>query len=286
MIPARYLLRGARYIAVIDLFVFADESGISGTQPYCVVGGFMASERQWGKFEKDWAATLGRFDVPEFHSKVFFGRDQSGRRLGPFRGWSDARASAFLAELTRAITAYRITPLGSGIHVGDFMALTPGERRFLTGGLFRNGRFVTSGAPSKPYFLGMMALWGDATQFARAGKRIHFVMDMQKEFEPRAVQTAAETRFFGINEKNTHQLGEVVFASRQHWHALQAADLQCYLWYNYLVRPDSLSPERVAGLHAITGKRNHILALRTEGLEMILAKLPPEVRAALDGKQL
>ena len=63
---------GKHLIVAIDLYAYADESGIQGSAPYCLMAGYIASPRRWKPFNAAWKATLEEYGVPEFHAKDFF----------------------------------------------------------------------------------------------------------------------------------------------------------------------------------------------------------------------
>jgi hypothetical protein len=82
---------GSKLIAVLELYAFADESGIHDGAKMCVLAGFLSSPRQWTLFETAWNQALGPDVAPVgFHAKEFFGGG------GLYRGWSQQRSKKFL----------------------------------------------------------------------------------------------------------------------------------------------------------------------------------------------
>jgi hypothetical protein len=58
--------------------VFCDESG---DQHIKVFAGFLAANEQWERFELEWRDTLGRFNAPPLHMRMF------AHGVSEFAGW-------------------------------------------------------------------------------------------------------------------------------------------------------------------------------------------------------
>ena len=77
---------------------YFDESGTHDGSPTTVMGGLMANERQWSRFESGLKALKKKHGFKIFHTKKFT------KRTGDFKGWSDTQCMALvhdLAQLTR-----------------------------------------------------------------------------------------------------------------------------------------------------------------------------------------
>lgn len=57
---------GRRYVAV--LWAYLDESGTHKGAPVLNVAGYLGSEQEWHKFEKEWSPKLKKANVPYFHA--------------------------------------------------------------------------------------------------------------------------------------------------------------------------------------------------------------------------
>jgi hypothetical protein len=66
--------QGKHLMAIVNLFAYADESGIDGKPSYCVVSGYIAPQRVWESFGAEWKNILSEYQVSEFHAKEFFKR--------------------------------------------------------------------------------------------------------------------------------------------------------------------------------------------------------------------
>ena len=168
--------KGKHVVVKMEYFSYADESGIQASAPYCLLVGFVGSPRQWRTIESTWLNVLKRFGIKEFHAKEFFGRDQQGKRVGSYRRWGDIRANMFLNKLLSAAKQRRLLAVGGAVDVHAFNQLSHNERRLFTGGYLRKtGKWYSSGAPSKPYYLAMQLLIVQALQGIAPDAEVHFV---------------------------------------------------------------------------------------------------------------
>jgi hypothetical protein len=133
---------------MIDAYL--DESGIHDGAAICVVAGYFGGPGQWKKFAADWRKTLNEAEVPleKFHAKDLI------RRNGFFSDWSDEKHGSFISAVGHAICRYKLFPVSQAVVVADFNSLTQGQRKAFTGATVKDdGTILTSGCPSKPYFL-------------------------------------------------------------------------------------------------------------------------------------
>lgn len=273
------------------LFVFADESGIHDTAPYCVLAGYIGSPRQWIIFEKKWSELLDEYGLSEFHAKRFFARDNEGKRVSPFHGWSDFEARQFLARLVAMINERRLYPIVGVVDVAAFNTLSVGERRFLTGGnILKSGKWDTHGAPTKPYYLAFQFFIVEAMQRAVKGKTVHFIFDRQNVLQSRAGETFYE--IIKVIERGeslvnvSADLGNIAFRNSAHEEGLQAADLLTHGWYSYLTRRDTMSDERMDAMDMLSQKRESIRMLDAGAMQTLLGKLPPNLLAQIQAGEL
>lgn len=165
MIGSAPLMRGCalnlefpRGCFFVPVEVYLDESGIHNGSRRCVVAGYCGGRRKLILLERDWLKTLDDFGIPReegFHAKDFFKRSKLGKRFGPYEGWSDRKAREFLASLLHAIDDQGLNAVGGAVFIEYFNSLPHNLRRWLTGGIYdaKKGKWLTSGAPGKPYFL-------------------------------------------------------------------------------------------------------------------------------------
>ncbi len=284
--------RGEYLMAAFDLGVCADESGIQEGAPLCILAGYIASVNQWIRFDERWLSVLQRHDVADFHAKDFFAVDRTGKRVGRYARWSnrgerasygdwaDDYAEAFITGLLAAVKDTRMHPLGALVETKDFWSFTYGERMYLTGAkLDSKLKWVSSGAPSRPYFLLYDHCIAEAGLRTNAGKRTLFVFDQQKTFEGRALQQFGETLLVYQMDGNPigRRLAGVVFQERHEVIGLQAADLYTHCWYRHVVRP-SERDDRYEALGWLTEKVPGMKSYTREHMAGLFRNLPEHVR--------
>jgi hypothetical protein len=261
---------------------YLDESGIQEGAPVCVVGGFFGGPGQFKRFGKAWQDTLNKYKISEFHAKEFWAFTANAERAGQYGSWSDNRARSFIRELTEVIYEFgrKIHPIATVLVVDSFNRLTYNQRRYLTGGALRKGKFVTSGCPSKTYFLPFQSVIIGIADHAPVGGKAHFAFDFNKNFKGYALDLYALMKQSGITVRD--RLGEIAFPTGQEAVQLQAADLLCYLCYQYgqqriinrSERPNEILKRIITG----TILDKDFLFLDDAGLARLLADvgLPPD----------
>ena len=259
---------------------YGDESGIHDGARFCVVAGLCGSPGQWKLFEKEWKAALG--GVPYFHSKEFFQRKNTAlSSKSPYRGWDSGRANAFISGLLEVIRKRRIWPVGATVVIPDFMALTYGERCWLTGATFANGpqgaRFVTHGSPDVPWHVGFSGLIADAHGISRTA-RLHFIFEVQREYGPYAMAAYERNK----REVASNQLGNLIFADRIQEVALQAADLVSHEIFNTYERNGRINREHRVIMEMLLRKRSAMQFCDAAYFDWLLSTLnDPDARAWL-----
>jgi hypothetical protein len=182
-----------------------------------------------------------------------------------------------MGELLDVIHSTNIHPLGGMVDAVAFRAFSYGERRFLTGGIFSQGRWHSSGAASKPYFLVYDHCLHEAATKTKAGKKLLFLFDQQKTFESHAMEQFAKALAFGEASLREKYHG-VLFQSRLEVPGLQAADLYAHCWHGYATDEEKFDAERRVVLEALTLKRPGMKFYNAEHMERLCATLSPDAR--------
>ena len=265
---------------VAELLVYADESGYHETAEYCVVAGYIGSPRQWKLFNSNWAEILARYSVSELHTKDFFGRRHKSPS-SPYYGWTGGKSHKFLKELTEAIHARRLDPIGETVRVSDFMAFSEGERQYLTHARIDSaGKVDRMGAPTRPYQWALGGLLVEAAERTPAGMKVHFTLDNHETEEPQT--HASFSRFIENSEdKWRSKLGRLSYAFRGDEPGLQAADLLAHLWYSYHTNDRDMGSENMSAMSVLAKKRSQLNWSDASTLEMALSTLSPQQREAL-----
>jgi Protein of unknown function (DUF3800) len=212
---------------------YFDESGIHYGAPFCIVAGYYGDRNRWRRFEKHWTEILRREGIGEFHAKVFFGPQPEGSK---YHGWSKSRRKRFIDDLLTTIVESGISPIGCAVVVADWNALSIDQRRFFTGAEFdpHRKRFVSSGCPSKAYFLPFQSCIIDAANHCTKGEKAHFFFDHNKQFAGYCGKLYTILRNSPLRCRD--RLGEISLPDGKEAIALQAADLLCFLFKEFLPR--------------------------------------------------
>lgn len=216
---------------------YLDESGIHGDAKICVVAGYYGNHVAWRKVEREWRVILRRHGLEShgFHAKEFWGR-KNGQRVPPYAGWTDERANGFLDSLVQTIMRNRIFPVGNAIIVGEWKAFSLEQRRFLSGAEVKNGKFISSGSPNKPYYVPFLFCVYDSVRHSRTTEKVHFFAGLDKTFSKYAV-----VLYRGILKDKRIPVGDLLgnidFPLSRDTPPLQVADLFAYQLYQHnLVR--------------------------------------------------
>lgn len=227
--------RGERKKVFGMIQVYLDESGIHGDAHACVVAGYTGSVASWKKFERPWRRLLKRFKLSEFHAQRFWGHQDGAKRSSPFNTWTDHQADEFLNEVFRIIENSRIAPVAAAVPLEDWKMISEQYRHFLTGGDFDAVKkaAATPGAPTKSYYLALAACITNAARHARAGTKVHFVLDLNQQLAPYATILFQKFRERGSLRVRT-RLGGMSFENSQVALPLQAADLLAFQFFKHI----------------------------------------------------
>jgi hypothetical protein len=205
---------------------YLDESGIHDGAVACVVAGYFGQRNHWRHFEAAWIAVLTRFGfrLEDFHAK----------------NWIKTRAKRpMLMELAQTIEKYAIYPVSMGIVIEGFNSFTYQQRRWLTGATAHSGKLVTSGCPTKPYFVPFQLCLMRVASYVKPGRKAHFSFGLDRNFADYAGALFRQSKIKlknapGTEWKYKNQLGSIFFPMASETPELQAADLLAYLTYLHL----------------------------------------------------
>lgn len=262
----------------IEHLVYADESETQQSS-YCIVSGYIGRPRQWKRFENAWRETLKGFSVPEFHAIDFFG----GRKL--FRHWSGKQRQRFLDSLVAILVSRRLFPIGAAVNVATFTSYSYGERRYLTNGVIKEGKFISSGAPARPYQLAFSSLLYAAADKTEEGDRVNYILDRNTVEEGLARQVFNDTK---INRRfdSAERMNCLAFSDRISDVGLQAADLYAYLSHAILTKRHDMSPQQQGVLKRLIRRNKYHMDLWEEGqMDDALSTLSSSQRKALAAEE-
>ena len=287
-------MRRENPIVTVVLEAYADESGIEGSGPYCVVAGYIGSPRHWDSFNAAWRKVIdeAREDgVTEFKGQLFFGRRsrKSASRNNPFARWPERKARQFLDDLLGIIHDHkaRITRCSAALNVKDFNSFTWGERQYFTGGTwdFNKSRFLSSGQPTRVYTVPLNGFIGDALLHARPEDcKVTFTFDEQPVLQEGVIQTIAQLRKRGVlDDPVTRKVGSLHFEVSEDWPGIQAGDMLAHLLYSNALRREALGKERRYALTSLMGGDSWKSAIYDrENLQLHLErKFSPDILAQI-----
>jgi hypothetical protein len=207
------------------IHAYLDESGIHKGANICLVAGYFGGAGQWRKFERDWKKALALSEVPldQFHALNFV------KRRGPFFGWTDADHNTLFQRLVRAITAHKISPVTVGLVVDDFDSFSLVQRHFFTGAMLKPTGDLTSGCPSKPYFVPYQRIIKRIAGYAPVGGKADFYFGLDTPFAKYAEELYNRIIAGPMAAGNRSRLGTISFPLAKETPQLQAADLLAFL---------------------------------------------------------
>ena len=210
---------------------FTDESGVNDPLAFAMAC-YFGRDAQLDRLAKRWEAVLRKpeYDMAEcgFHAKEFYKPSPNDKVYN----WPTAKRDRFIKELISAIEDCRIWLFATGVDAEAFYALSEGERRHLTGGVFNgpSGKWkLLSGKASAPYFLALRVQLETIAMRTPSGQKCFQILHRQNEYEGYAhdyYDWITGDRSPIRDEYDTSRLGHpLVFASHTQYLQLQAADL-------------------------------------------------------------
>jgi hypothetical protein len=259
-------------VVALTEIVYADESGIQATSPYCIVAGYRGSPRQWKKFNTEWQAVLCEFKVTApFHSKVFVNRKViTDPAKNPYLRWPDKKATEFHQALLDIFRRRQVYPVGCSVDVRAFRSYSHAEQCVLVGYLAPAATRRNQRKPA-PYHLAFRYMVVDAVNEVHPDTEVHFVVSEQREYRQRALDGYAMTKQYDQTGQARRMKG-ISFEDPADFPGLQAADLLTHHWYNYSVRGRArLNDENVAAMNALTKRRIEMPHVNAESIEKMFA---------------
>jgi len=221
------------------LEAYLDESGIHNGAAICVIAGYWGLASQWKWFDKKWRATLQDFNFP---LKDFHATDLIGSRLhGPM-----------LEKLAEVISKFHLYPVTVGIIVDDFNSFSLKQRKFMTGATLvgNTGKFKSSGAPNKPYFVPFGFCLRKITDYTKPGRKVNFFFGLDRPMANYAKEMFKQIKtaddWPGSAWKSKNRVGDPAFPLAKQTPQLQAADLLVLLSYRRMLERHAANDWRVS----------------------------------------
>lgn len=224
------------------LEAYLDEAGIHDEAAICVIAGYFGGHGKWRDFEIDWKGMLAEFQVPmrEFHAKWLFPKP-----TGFFRHkWKGDHARLLDAAASTIARHPKIHPICIGISVPAFNALPEIKRRYFTGAdVNENSQLVSTGCPTKPYFVPFQRCVVKVCDYAPVGGKAHFFFGTSRQLGEYAVTLMNEIQnsehvideIPGLRSRWKDRIGTTSFPLAKETPQLQAADFLASLAYHHIL---------------------------------------------------
>lgn len=216
-----------------------DESGTHDPR-ILTIAGYIATERQWEAFAREWNATLSKEDIKTFHMKDF------ENPYGDFterKGWHKRRKIDFQSKLIGIIKRRINIGIWTSVDVPAYEKLITGWRRERNGTPY--GFCVKS-------IMAQVALW--AEHFKRNEPIAHVIEDGAGYNHE--IERAFRATFDNEELRRFFRLGSLSFETKGRAVQLQAADLLAYeVWkdeYNFRVLPPEQRRKRRTSFSILT----------------------------------
>jgi hypothetical protein len=208
------------------LQAYIDDSGSHDGSHNCLVAGYWGGVKEWRYFEWQWKQVLLAEGIEEFKANEFWPRPK-GKRIGPYKSWTDERHTKFINNLLTIIEQRSITPFACGFLNEEWNKLPELWQRVFSG--------AKGEAQIKPLAMPLLLSIGTAVYYCKPGKTMHFVVDHDPRVSGRIAQVFTRLKQFLLERDGplNMKLGELTFADSREATPLQAADLLAYeahLW--------------------------------------------------------
>jgi hypothetical protein len=221
-----------RFKVFAMLRAYMDDSGTHEGSHNCVVAGYWGGINEWRRFERSWKAALDREGLREFKANEFWPR-LGGRRIGPYRDWTDERHRAFIVELLKIIDRSKIVPFGCGVLGAEWDMQPIAFRELAT--------IADSPAKAKPLLLPFQRNIYRAASYCYPGVTMYFTFDRNQQPN---VQSGILRCYSAVKDGATEagdqlakHLGSIEFEDSIQAAPLQAADLLAYEMHRYAKQP-------------------------------------------------
>ena len=203
------------------LIAYMDESGThdaEGKQPgaqVAAVAGYVASYKQWVKFQRAWKGVLKTFHVNVYHAK------DCAHRVREFKGWSDDKRKNFHIALTEVINTSGLRGLGGLVPLEAYNRVLPDWAK---------------AEVKHPYYFCFAVMMRTLRQFRHIfslREPTEFVFDRKKGYQGILIDMFEKLRSESPNHRG--YLGEINFRSKDNLSPLQAADHLVYEVRRYAV---------------------------------------------------
>jgi hypothetical protein len=213
------------------LIAYIDDSGTHEKSHNCVIGGYWGGVKEWSHFEAQWNRVLRSEGIEEFKANEFWPRP-AGKRIGPYKGWSDERHHRFIDRLLSIIEERRVYPFGAGVLNSEWENRLPVFQRVYSA---MEGKRGLNKNDLKSMYLPLQIGLFKAARHCEPGKVMHFVFDSDRRTSQHITDIYLNLKRESVesNDYYRFRLGSLTFEDSKLVAPLQAADLLVYEEHRY-----------------------------------------------------
>jgi hypothetical protein len=238
------------------LAAYFDESGIHSGCPALTVAGWLSTELQWKKFQKEWDDALQDAGLTYFHMTDY------ENRQGSYKHWTNPKREAVLKTLHKIIRKRAIIPVSASVPIQLYKDIRQNYAK-----------------PNSPYIfcvhqcLLQLEVWARENRDNRNVKYVFergsgFGNDLSGLFQHLMKDPIKKHRF---------RLASWQFGDKRMLTPLQAADLLAYEsnkeMLNFIVPGTDIRPIRKSALNLVKGNNMHCVHFGKDALNSAMQKL-------------
>lgn len=215
----------------VMLRAYIDDSGTHDGSHNCVIGGYWGGVKEWSQFESRWKRVLKSEGIEEFKANEFWQRPD-GKRIGPYKAWTDERHRAFIDCLLRIIEDQKIYPFVVGVLNSEWGNRSPVFKRVFSA---MEGKRGLNEDDLKSMFLPVQVAFFKAAQYCKPGKRMSFIFDDDPRTSGHTANIYNNLKKQAVEDNDDYRfiLGSLEFEDSKIATPLQAADLLVYEAHRY-----------------------------------------------------
>jgi hypothetical protein len=199
----------------LAVVAYLDESGTHNSSTCTVVAGYAGLQEQWLAFEKDWVAVLTKFKVTTIHGVELAAFKRQ------FKTWDDDRRTELLESIASLVSRHQLLAISACMINQDYDdAYASLPKRIQIDSKYAH------------CFRCCMVKVGSFVRELLPGAKVHYVLEDGHRNKGDA------RRLFDLSKKSEVSLsrwplGDITFAGKVDYGALQLADLLSYSAYRY-----------------------------------------------------
>ncbi len=211
------------------LTAYLDESGTHDESPITVMGGVLASARQWERFESEFREIKKKYSFKIFHTKKF------KKKSGDFAGWSNDQCLSLIYELG-SLTSDAFT---EGVTIA--LDNTTYENEYKAGEKPSKLRLDSKYGLCFRQCLLFFILEGEKRKYKNKYPKLHFILESGHQNAGDAIRIFNEVNE-DLKKLDCDMLGYLTFADKDKCDPLMMADFIAHTTFTSTVRASKGRP--------------------------------------------